>query len=107
MFPDFLIIRKNEKGLVVDILEPHGSHLSDSLAKAKALAKYARGDSGNLLGKVLFIRDKKGKKGQFQSLDMMDYKVSERVLAMNANESLDDVFANFGLDYPENPDRKK
>ena len=41
MYPDFLVVRKENGGLVVDILEPHSPSLSDSYAKAKGLAQFA------------------------------------------------------------------
>jgi type III restriction enzyme len=41
MYPDFLVVRREGGGLVVDILEPHSPALADSYAKAKGLAQFA------------------------------------------------------------------
>lgn len=35
MYPDFLVIRKEQGNFVVDILEPHGDQFNDNYAKAK------------------------------------------------------------------------
>ena len=41
MYPDFLVIRKQGRGLVVDIIDPHSISLADAPAKAAGLAKFA------------------------------------------------------------------
>jgi type III restriction enzyme len=41
MYPDFLVVRKEGKGLVVDIIDPHAISLADAPAKAAGLAKFA------------------------------------------------------------------
>ena len=41
MFPDFLVVRRDGAGSLVDILEPHSPSLADSYAKAKGLAQFA------------------------------------------------------------------
>lgn len=41
MFPDFLIFRKKDGSVVVDILEPHTQSQSDSADKARGLAEFA------------------------------------------------------------------
>lgn len=46
LYPDFLVIRRTQKGDVrVDLLEPHSTSLADSPAKALGLAKYAQDHS--------------------------------------------------------------
>ena len=43
MFPDFLIVRKNEHGnYEYGLLEPHRDDKKDNLAKAKGLVKYVQ-----------------------------------------------------------------
>lgn len=37
---------------------------------------------------------------QFRCLDMTKKEVRDRVLALNANESLEDVFESHGHEYP-------
>ena len=39
--PDFLFFSETDRGIVVDIVDPHGTHLSDALPKLKGLARFA------------------------------------------------------------------
>lgn len=39
--PDFLFFSETDHGIVVDIVDPHGTHLSDALPKLKGLAQFA------------------------------------------------------------------
>jgi len=41
-YPDFLVVREEAGGVVVDVLDPHDHTKPDALAKAKGLAEYAR-----------------------------------------------------------------
>jgi len=41
MYPDFLIVRSEGEGLVVDVIDPHTISLADAPAKAAGLAKFA------------------------------------------------------------------
>lgn len=38
--PDFLFFSETDRGIVVDIVDPHGTHLSDALPKLKGLAQF-------------------------------------------------------------------
>ena len=53
-FPDFLVFRRTEEGIVVDILEPHLDH-GDSVAKAKGLAAFTL-RYGNSFGRIEMLR---------------------------------------------------
>lgn len=99
MYPDFLLVSNSSEGYVLDILEPHGGQFADSLAKAKGLARYAQEELAP--GRILLIREKTGRKGQYHCLDMTRHEVRTRVLAMNDDGSLEDVFTNLGEDYPD------
>jgi type III restriction enzyme len=52
-YPDFLIFRQSDGGIVTDILEPHQGE--DTLAKAKGLADFAA-RCGNWFGRIEMIR---------------------------------------------------
>lgn len=39
--PDFLFFSETDRGIVVDIVDPHSTHLSDALPKLKGLAQFA------------------------------------------------------------------
>lgn len=53
-FPDFLVFRSSDSGIIVDILEPHLDH-GDSLAKAKGLAAFAL-RYGKAFGRIEMLR---------------------------------------------------
>lgn len=54
-YPDFLVLRRTRKGdVVVDLLEPHMTDLSDAAAKAYGLAKYADRHADSF-GRIEFI----------------------------------------------------
>ena len=40
-YPDFVIIRREGKNLIADLIDPHNSKYDDTWAKAKGLAEYA------------------------------------------------------------------
>jgi len=69
--PDFLFFSENQDGsIAVDIVDPHGTHLSDALPKLKGLAVYAvenegkfrRVESCALIGNKLRVLDLKDEK---------------------------------------------
>ncbi len=88
MYPDFLVVRTEGTGLVVDILEPHSPALTDGYAKAKGLAQFAAKHSMDF-GRIEVIR-LVGK--VIHRLDLMDATNRQRVLAVNSNAALDLIF---------------
>lgn len=88
MFPDFMVVRSKGKALVVDILEPHSPHLTDSYAKAKGLAQFA-GKHSNHFGRIELIRVA-GK--QIKRLDLADSNTRKKVLMVDSNQALDLIF---------------
>jgi type III restriction enzyme len=88
MYPDFLVVRTEGTGLVVDILEPHSPALTDGYAKAKGLAQFAAKHSMDF-GRIEVIR-LVGK--VIHRLDLMDATNRKRVLAVNSNAALDLIF---------------
>ncbi len=96
-FPDFLVVRKDEYGYVMDILEPHNPNFTDNLPKAKAFAKYAKENPS--VGRVQLIREEKdlaGKK-RFKRLDMAQSGVQEKILKMMMTDELDHLFDTDGF----------
>lgn len=91
MFPDFLIIRKEEDGLVVDILEPHDGNRVDNLGKAQGLAEYARENPG--AGRIQLIRMING---QLKRLDVSKSSVRERVISAASDNELNHIFDDYG-----------
>ena len=94
-FPDFLIVRHNEDGYVIDILEPHDPNQRDNIGKAKGFANYAR--ENQMSGRLQLIREKKvfGQK-IFTRLDMSKTEICDRVCRANNNAELDNIFGSFG-----------
>jgi type III restriction enzyme len=88
MYPDFLVVRTEGTGLVVDILEPHSPSLADGYAKAKGLAQFAAKHSMDF-GRIEVIR-LVGK--VIHRLDLMDATNRKRVLAVDSNAALDLIF---------------
>lgn len=97
MYPDFLIVRKDEQlGYVFDILEPHNPSFDDNLAKAKGLAEYAKVNPG--LSRIELIRKEKDGIGndKYFRLDLSRSTIREKVLNIISNEELDHIFETDG-----------
>lgn len=92
MYPDFLIIRKDEMGFVIDILEPHDGTRTDNLGKAKGFAEYARQNPG--VGRLQLIRLLNG---HIKRLDMSRSAVRDRVSHAMSNDELDHIFDENGF----------
>lgn len=98
-YPDFLIIRKDEKGgfgYVVDILEPHNQSLDDNLGKAQGFANYARENAG--IGRIELIRKEKNEinEDKFKRLDLSKREIREKVLRAPNSIELDYIFDKYG-----------
>ncbi|MEF8700454.1 MAG: DEAD/DEAH box helicase family protein [Candidatus Accumulibacter sp. UW20] len=88
MYPDFLIVRSEGGGLVVDILEPHSPALADSYAKAKGLAQFAAKHAMQF-GRIVLIRLDGN---EIKRLDLAEPTNRAKVLAVGSNAGLDLVF---------------
>lgn len=90
MYPDFIIIRKDATGYVIDILEPHDQTRTDNLPKAIGFAKYAARNSG--AGRIQLIH----MDGRvLRRLDLSRSQVRERVLIASSNHDLNNVFTSY------------
>lgn len=98
-YPDFLIIRKDDKsqaGYVIDILEPHNPDFKDNLPKAKGFARYAEAEPK--IGRIQLIRKSKdGGKEKFKRLDFSKGEIRQKVLAMQTPDELDHLFDTDGF----------
>jgi type III restriction enzyme len=90
--PDFLFFVQQSDGLVaVDIIDPHGPHLSDALPKLRGLASYAESHARDYrrIEAVAKVGDK------LRVLDLTDQKVRAEVAkAENAKSLYEGSFAN-------------
>ena len=93
MFPDLVMVRKDSKGFQFDILEPHNSSLNDNAAKAVGLAEFAE-KHWDLFNRIQLIRKKKGADGveRYFRLDVGDDAVRKKVLAVESDNQLDQLF---------------
>ncbi|MGI6469719.1 MAG: hypothetical protein GXZ09_05735 [Syntrophomonadaceae bacterium] len=93
MFPDLLIVRKDEQGFQFDILEPHDPSRNDNLGKALGLAEFAE-KHWDLFQRIQLIRKKRGADGveRYYRLDMGNTAIRNKVLRITSNTQLDQVF---------------
>lgn len=96
-YPDFIIVRKDASGYIIDILEPHDPTRTDNVFKAKGYAKYARKNHG--IGRIELIRKGTGalNKDKFVRLDMGKSAIQEKVLKAHTNEELNHIFDTDGF----------
>lgn len=100
-YPDFLIIRrdlKNPEEFIVDILEPHSPHFSDTLGKAQGFAKYAE-ENDKKIGRIQLIKKEQniGLNSCFKRLDLAKSATREKVLKARDHRDLLDIFKSDGL----------
>lgn len=91
-FPDFLIIRRDEFGYIVDILEPHDPNRRDNIGKARGFAEYAK--KNNEVGRLQLIREVR--KSEYKRLDMSKSEIQDRVCRVSTNNELDSIFDDYG-----------
>lgn len=82
--PDFLFFSVNSGKVAVDIVDPHGLHLSDSLAKLKGLAQYAEEHSEHFR-RIEFVAEVSGK---LRVIDLTDSNIRKKVLDSENAKSL-------------------
>jgi len=87
-YPDFLVLRKEKRGLVADIVDPHLLSYEDAWQRAVGMARYADKHADGF-GRIEMVRVEKGK---VQRLDLVDEKVRERVLDVTSNAHLRELF---------------
>ena len=83
--PDFLFFGKLDDGtIVVDIVDPHGFHLADSLPKLQGLARYAE-THGIAYRRIEAVAELDGR---YKLLDLKEEKVRAAVFAARSAKSL-------------------
>lgn len=92
MFPDLIVVRKADKGLAIDILEPHRPDLDDNFEKAKGLARFAQ-EHGALFGRIQLIRKVASPGGEhFARLEINEAATIKKLLPITSNKQLDQLF---------------
>ncbi len=97
-YPDFLIIRRDDVGYVVDILEPHDPSRRDNIGKARGFAEYAK--KNDEVGRIQLIREVR--EGEFKRLDMSKSEIQNRVCRASSNNELDSIFDDYGMTDTQN-----
>ena len=91
MYPDLVLFRREADKLKVDVVDPHGLHLDDALAKLQGLARYAQQHrDGTTLGRVVAIAEVDGRRCQ---RDLSDPRASQDALACNDDTDAHRFFA--------------
>lgn len=98
MYPDLMIVRRDEHGYIFDVIEPHDSSRADNCVKAKGMAEFARAHS-NAYGRIELIRKLSGADGtnHFYRLDLTNITIQRQVLAITTNEDLDRIFDDYAV----------
>lgn len=92
MFPDFIVIRKDENGYVIDILEPHDQSRTDNLPKAIGLAKYAAKETR--AGRIQLIHLEGG---VLKRIDLAKKATRDRVLFAASDYELNNIFRDYSI----------
>lgn len=91
-YPDFIIIRKDIDGYIIDVLEPHNPKYDDNLAKAQGFVRYIQKE--NRIGRIQIIRKVDDK---YKRLDMSQTDVQEKVLRAVTLEEFNNIFDTYGF----------
>ena len=92
MYPDFVVIRKDENGYVIDILEPHDQSRTDNLPKAIGLAKYAAKETR--AGRIQLIHLEGG---VLKRIDLAKKATRDRVLFAASDYELNNIFREYSI----------
>ncbi|MBR6226723.1 MAG: DEAD/DEAH box helicase family protein [Bacteroidales bacterium] len=92
MYPDFIVICKDEEGYVIDILEPHDPSRTDNLPKAIGLAKYAAKET-----RVRRIQLIRMENGVLKRIDVSKKAIRDMVLLAASDHELNNIFINHSL----------
>ena len=91
-FPDLIVLRREGKALVVDILEPHRANEDDTFAKAKGLAEFAE-IYGNSFGRLMMLKvEGSGEKAVVLGFDVNDPNTRKKALKLRSNEDVQGLF---------------
>jgi len=82
--PDFLFFSHASGKVAVDIVDPHGTHLSDSMPKLQGLAQYAEAH-GKHYRRIEAVAEVNGK---FRVLDLQEADVRDAIMKADSSKSL-------------------
>lgn len=93
MCPDFIFFTKRGDDVEMNIVDPHGAHLGDALAKLQGLARYAE-RHGGAFGRIEAVAEIDG---TYRVLDMQQEVVRNAV--KNANSAVSVYSSDVATDY--------
>lgn len=93
MCPDFIFFTKRGDGVEMNVIDPHGAHLGDALAKLQGLARYAE-RHGEAFGRIEAVAEIDG---TYRVLDMQQEVVRNAV--KNASSAVSVYSSNLATDY--------
>jgi type III restriction enzyme len=88
MYPDFLIVRKEDRRLVVDLIDPHSIGLADAPAKAAGLARFAAQHADKFGSIELIMADGKTSK----RFDLTDERVRNKIRGIKVIDQMRKLF---------------
>jgi len=94
MYPDFLVVRQEETGLVVDIVEPHRADEGDTARKLLGLAEFAARHADRF-GKIMVVA--KTGDNVFRTLDLSDEAARGAAKAVTTTQSVVRLFDDYGV----------
>lgn len=92
MYPDFIVIRKEDGEYIFDILEPHDQTRTDNLPKAIGLAKYAAENPE--WGRIQLIHMERG---TLRRIDLSKKEIRDRVRSAATDYELNNIFRDYGF----------
>ncbi len=88
-YPDFVIVRRQGKNLVADMIDPHNSKFDDTWAKIKGLAEFAD-KHGVQFGRLEIVIVEAG---LLKRIDVNDPMVRKKARKLQSNNEVDGLFA--------------
>ncbi|MGH2351908.1 MAG: hypothetical protein ACRDJN_09890 [Chloroflexota bacterium] len=92
LYPDFLLVRDEGNGLIVDVVEPHRADEGDAARKLVGLAEYVDRHSDQV-GRVLMID--KSDDGSFRQIDLNDETTRRAAKIVTTTSSVVGLFATY------------
>ena len=92
LYPDLLVLRREDGPVVVDLLDPHDPGRDDAAPKAAGLATYAE-HHGHLFGRIRLIAEVGG---DYRQLDLKDPKTRDAVKAVSTSNELKTLYTTMG-----------
>jgi type III restriction enzyme len=93
VYPDLIFVHEKDGELAIDLLDPHTLSFADAPAKAAGLAEHAKkhAEEYNRMELIIMLED-----GEVRSIDLTDEAKRDKVLGVNNQQHLADLFDLLG-----------